>query len=102
MAQGIPVICLAKSEYYKDKFLGLAEQFGDGCKVILLDDADFRNKMAQAIENAWSSAERVRPVLLDAARRQIETGKSCYARLRDVVGSKGSTAVPEPFRGGAL
>jgi len=102
LAQGIPAVCLAKSEYYKDKFLGLAEQFGDGCEVILLNDADFRNKMAQAIENAWSSAERVRPGLLDAALRQIETGKSCYARLRDVVESKGSTAAPEPFRGGAL
>ncbi|HEY9299757.1 MAG TPA: polysaccharide pyruvyl transferase family protein, partial [Phormidium sp.] len=41
LSQGIPVIGLAKSKYYVDKFSGLSDQFPGGCKVILLADPEF-------------------------------------------------------------
>ena len=36
LSMGVPAIGLAASRYYEDKFLGLAEQFGPGCDVVLL------------------------------------------------------------------
>lgn len=41
LSQGISVVGLAKSAYYRDKFLGLADQFGTGCHVVDLGHHDF-------------------------------------------------------------
>jgi len=38
LAKGIPAIGLVKSDEYRIKFAGLADEFGQGCKVIDLDD----------------------------------------------------------------
>jgi colanic acid/amylovoran biosynthesis protein len=84
LAQGIPVVGLAKSAYYVDKFLGLAAQFGAGCQVVFLDDGQVRSKLSDAIDLAWNSAERVRPHLLEAAKRQIESGWDAYRRVHEL------------------
>ena len=39
LAQGVPSICVAQSQYYVDKFVGLADQFGEGCRVIQLQES---------------------------------------------------------------
>jgi colanic acid/amylovoran biosynthesis protein len=85
LAQGIPVVALANSKYYTYKFLGLADQFGVGCHVLLLDDKQFREKFMIEIDKAWHSAEQVRPQLLLAAAKQIEMGYSAYQRLYELV-----------------
>jgi polysaccharide pyruvyl transferase WcaK-like protein len=87
LAQGIPAVGLAKSDYYVDKFLGLAEQFGTGCEVVILKDAQFSGKLVIAIEKAWKSAEQVRPRLLEAAARQVELGHAAYQRVRELIHS---------------
>ncbi|MBD1889613.1 polysaccharide pyruvyl transferase family protein [Coleofasciculus sp. FACHB-SPT9] len=87
LAQGIPVIGLAKSQYYKDKFLGLADQFGAGCDVILLEDERLRDKLMSAIDNAWRLSETIRPQLLESAKRQIELGHDAYRRVYNLVES---------------
>ncbi len=94
LAQGVPVVGLANSDYYIDKFRGLAHQFGCGCEVLLLDDRGLRDKLAGSIANAWGSAEDVRPKLLAAAKRQIGLGQAIYRRvyeLVEVVGTCGKT-----------
>ncbi len=95
LAQGIPAIGLAKSTYYLDKFLGLAEQFGAGCQVIRLDDERLGGKLVQAIGEAWRSAEGVRPRLLEAAARQIERGWAAYRHLHEIVARSRAGAVGE-------
>jgi polysaccharide pyruvyl transferase WcaK-like protein len=85
LAQGIPVVSLAKSQYYIDKFQGLADQFGVGCDVILLGDKEFAQKLASSIYQLWESAEILRPQLLEAARQQIELGQTAYKRLYEIV-----------------
>lgn len=85
LAQGIPAVCLAKSDYYIDKFLGLAHQFGAGCKVILLQDDHFQESLTAAIESLWESAELVRPKLLEAAEQQIELSHKAYERIYELV-----------------
>jgi colanic acid/amylovoran biosynthesis protein len=88
LSQGIPVIGLAKSKYYIDKFFGLAAQFGTGCQIIFLDDGQLGKKLSDAIDFAWGAAEQVRLPLLEAAKRQIVAGWDAYRRVREVVASR--------------
>lgn len=85
MAQGIPAVGLAASEYYVDKFLGLADMFEAGCEVLRLDDPEFAPRLEGAIARAWEQAESVRPLLLDAAVRQIAAAVEAYDRCGELV-----------------
>lgn len=87
LAQGIPAVCLASSEYYATKFLGLRDQFGEGCEVVFLDRPQAVEKLAEAIDKAWQSAEQVRWHLQEAALRQIQLSAGAYERVRDLLGA---------------
>jgi colanic acid/amylovoran biosynthesis protein len=88
LAQGIPVVCLAKSPYYVAKFLGLEDQFGPGCETVFLNDPDVFEKLSAAIERSWESAEIVRSSLQKAALRQIELSRNAYEQVRDLFNSQ--------------
>ncbi len=88
LAQGIPVVALAKSQYYIEKFQGLADQFGTGCEVILLSDREFSQKLVTSINVLWETSENLRPQLLEAAQRQIDLGQIAYKRLYQIVQNK--------------
>lgn len=85
LSQGIPVVGLAKSAYYQDKFLGLAAQFGEGCWVVSLDSPDLASTLREAIRAAWVGAEALRPRLLKAAEDQIARGRAAYEEFFDIV-----------------
>ncbi|MCS6926703.1 MAG: polysaccharide pyruvyl transferase family protein, partial [Candidatus Binatia bacterium] len=89
LAMGIPAVCLANSSYYRDKFLGLAHQFGEGCRVIFLDDADFPTKLTSEIDWAWRRACVLRPELLAAAERQVALSHAAYQRIYELIMSRG-------------
>ncbi|MBD2260571.1 polysaccharide pyruvyl transferase family protein [Pseudanabaena sp. FACHB-2040] len=84
LSQGIPVLGLAKSKYYIDKFSGLAEQFPGGCEVILLSDQEFKETLELKMNNLWENAEKLRPQLLASAQEQIELGHLAYKRIYDL------------------
>ena len=86
LAQGVPVVAVARSEYYRDKFAGLAHQFGPGCAVILADDPQFAARLGAAIDRAWDEAEQLRPRLLRAAELQIQASRAAYERLPVLIG----------------
>ena len=85
LSQGIPVVGLASSRYYVDKFFGLADQFGIGCDVVLLNKERLCDTLSEKIEAAWKSAHQVRPRLLDAAVRQIKSSRDAYNRFYEIV-----------------
>jgi polysaccharide pyruvyl transferase WcaK-like protein len=85
LAQGIPTVGLANSDYYFAKFFGLADQFGTGCEVISLSDAQLPKKLALAIDRAWESAESIKPQLLKAAAQQVELSRAAYQRIYEMV-----------------
>lgn len=85
LSQGIPAITLYKTAYYKNKFLGLASQFGCGCEVISLDDNHFARKLTESIEYAWKTAEILKPRLLAAAEYQILSAKEAYKQLYKII-----------------
>jgi colanic acid/amylovoran biosynthesis protein len=86
LAQGIPVVALARSRYYVDKMTGLAHQFGLGCEIVRLDEAELPARLVAAIDRAWADADRVRAPLLEQAADQIKRGRAAYQRLRDTIG----------------
>jgi polysaccharide pyruvyl transferase WcaK-like protein len=85
LSQGIPVVGLANSQYYKDKFLGLADQFGVGCEVVFLDDEQLQEKLIASINKTWDLSEELRPQLLESARQQIELGQAAYRQIVKLV-----------------
>lgn len=82
LAQGVPAICLGQSEYYLQKFRGLADGFGAGCQVVRLDEPELWTRLREAIDGAWEQADSLRRPLLEAAERQIASARSAYATLR--------------------
>jgi colanic acid/amylovoran biosynthesis protein len=89
LGQGIPVIALAKSVEYYNKLAGLTAEFGqEGCQVIDLKEKNLQEKLAEAIDFAWLSAEELRPQLLQQAKRQIELGHAAYQKIFDLVKTK--------------
>jgi polysaccharide pyruvyl transferase WcaK-like protein len=89
LAQGIPVICLSGSPYYSAKFDGLKELFPVGCRIVSLKAQDFREELALAMEEAWTSADFVRKQIQDSAACQAAMSRKAYQTLKNLV-------TPEP------
>jgi polysaccharide pyruvyl transferase WcaK-like protein len=81
LAQGISAVCVLRSGYYSDKFMGLADMFGKGCYVLCADDPNFARILEQTMEQAWQSAEANRPALLASARAQRQASRHAYEEL---------------------
>jgi polysaccharide pyruvyl transferase WcaK-like protein len=78
LSSGIPVVGLVRSRYYEDKFLGLADMFGEGCEVVRLGEPDVKTRLDEAITRAWSSADQARSHLIAAADRQLADSRSAW------------------------
>jgi colanic acid/amylovoran biosynthesis protein len=85
LAQGVPSIGLAKTNYYKNKLRGVSAMFGNQCEVLSLDDRQLEEKLAEAITQAWYDAERLRPSLLEFAGSQIKMGRQAYSQIATLV-----------------
>ncbi len=84
LAQGIPVVGLARSAYFASKFLGLEDLFGEGCQTVLLDEPGLPQRLDRAIERAWQNADKLREPLQAEALRQIELTRRSYERIKDL------------------
>jgi len=87
LAQGIPAICVFNTEYYGNKFRGLADQFGDGCEVINKSSANFESQLLKSIGTAWNRSEELRAPLRREAARQVATQRVAYDRLSSIIDS---------------
>jgi colanic acid/amylovoran biosynthesis protein len=85
LGYGLPVVCLAQSAYYRDKFLGLGDQFKGGCETVILSVPDVAGAIDAAILRAWTSAEKLRPGLLAAAAQQVAASRAAYQRVAALV-----------------
>lgn len=85
LSQGIPTVTLVNSEYYADKFLGLADQFGLGCSVVFLSDKLLEQTLIEQINQLWHTAATLRSELLNAAVRQVEAGHSAYQQVYKLI-----------------
>jgi colanic acid/amylovoran biosynthesis protein len=78
LGQGIPAVCLVGSDYYRNKFIGLASQFSSGCLVVETNSEDFEKNAADSVISLWRTAEALRPQLLESAKVQVELSRSHY------------------------
>lgn len=85
LAQGIPAVCLAPNPFYAQKFVGLADLFGDGCTVVERGADGTLSEVAEAVATGWETAADYREELLESARRQVERGRLAYASILDLV-----------------
>jgi colanic acid/amylovoran biosynthesis protein len=81
LAQGVPAVGLAKTEYYVQKFRGLTHMFGRGCQVVALDGPEPLQRLQATLADLWASAPALRPGLLNAAEQQAASGQAAYRRL---------------------
>ena len=88
LAQGIPVVGIARSIEYFDKLSELSDEFHTGIQVLDLNDMQLASKLSRAIEDAWGSAEEIRPSILRDAIWQIGSQHLAYRRLCDSVNQK--------------
>jgi colanic acid/amylovoran biosynthesis protein len=85
LAQGVPVAAIARSGYYRAKFLGLADQFGHGCDLICLDDEQLEDKLTATIRRLWMFSDEYNPGLRKKAQRQIDASHTVYQRLYELI-----------------
>jgi polysaccharide pyruvyl transferase WcaK-like protein len=85
LSQGIPVVGLSTSQYYDDKFEGLAAMFGTGLELVRLDEHGLQPRLQDAIDRSWVDAPALRPVLLDAAIRQVEASRAAFERAAGLI-----------------
>jgi colanic acid/amylovoran biosynthesis protein len=85
LGQGIPVVCLANSEYYVAKFQGLADLYETGCTTIQLDQPDAGERLAHALGRTWNAADTLRAPLLLSAARQVNQSREAYQKIRELL-----------------
>lgn len=85
LSQGIPVVGMSTSQYYDDKFNGLAAMFGDGLDLVRLDGANVEDRLSRSVEQMWDRAPGLRAPLLDAAERQVLASRAAFDRIVGVV-----------------
>jgi len=78
LSQGISVIGIAASDYYRHKFEGLADQFGVGCLIVDRENIAFLANLKSAIYSSWDDADNIRQTLLKKAQQQISLSESAY------------------------
>lgn len=81
LSRGLQVIGLVKSQYYIDKFNGLADQFKNGVHIVDLSTPDFAEVLSAAIDKAWEETPTYRDSLLHQADQQMQLSKKGYQFL---------------------
>ncbi|MGZ8411866.1 MAG: polysaccharide pyruvyl transferase family protein, partial [Gemmatirosa sp.] len=87
LSQGVPTVCLSGSPYYDAKFVGLAELFGAGCRMVRVQEGT--TAIRSAVDTLWRDADQLRPRLRDAALSQIVCGRATAARLASLLPNGG-------------
>lgn len=88
LSQGIPIIGLVNSDYYKSKFLGLSKQFQIDFDVLSFEDEDFISKLLISIERNWELIFSVKDSLREAAKKQIELSSYAYKKAYEIISKK--------------
>ncbi|WP_433755133.1 polysaccharide pyruvyl transferase family protein [Nocardia sp. CA-135398] len=98
LSQGIPAVGITASEYYDDKFHGLAQMFGTGLRVVHLNDPELEQELTVALDELWDDAPALRDPLQQRAVEQIDAGRSGLARVFGLV--ENGPVRPVPRAGG--
>jgi colanic acid/amylovoran biosynthesis protein len=81
LAQGIPVIALAASDYYLAKFEGLKEQFKVGCEIINLVSDQFPEQLEQTVKSSLKIPRQSKDQLVKAAKMQTKFSQAAWRKF---------------------
>lgn len=85
LGQGIPALCYFRTEYYRRKFLGLAELFSGGCRLLDLSRPVDADEVIRLIEQLCGRDDELQRFLLRAGQEQVESARRVYERLPKLV-----------------
>jgi polysaccharide pyruvyl transferase WcaK-like protein len=85
LAQGVPAVGIAASDYYRGKLGGAGRQFGYEMALLDPEDPDFEERLDEAVTAAWNTDADRREELLRSAADQVRTGRAAYERLAELV-----------------
>jgi len=78
LSQGVSVVAIVSSDYYRQKFEGLQSQFGVGCTIVDRNSSAFHADLEAAIYKSYNAAESVRVTLLNKAEEQAMLSELSY------------------------
>jgi polysaccharide pyruvyl transferase WcaK-like protein len=85
LAQGISIVGLYNSDYYRDKFLGLEALFEVGVSPVNLAEPKWAAELGKQLDDVWESAPLLRSRLIAVVDKQIELGCRAYDHVRELV-----------------
>jgi colanic acid/amylovoran biosynthesis protein len=85
LANGISIVGIYNSDYYRDKFLGLEAIFEVGVFAVNLAEPEWAARLSKGLDGLWESAPLLRPRLIAAADKQIQLGYQAYDHVRKLV-----------------
>ena len=88
LSQGVSVIAVVGSDYYRQKFEGLNGQFTVGCQIVDQESSFFEESLKKAIHHSWTSADITRPALLKKAAEQISLSEQAYNKFFETVAKR--------------
>jgi polysaccharide pyruvyl transferase WcaK-like protein len=84
LSMGVSVVAVAATDYYRQKFAGLKEQFGGLLEILSFDASTgfpiFAESLAKLVEDAWGTAPDRQAALIQKAEAQIATGQAFRKR----------------------
>lgn len=81
LAQGIPVVAIVGSDYYRAKFQGLANQFEIGCKIVSIDSVNLIESLQNSIVKTLAFPEKETTKLIEKAKEQVELSRTAWKRF---------------------
>ncbi len=88
LAQGIPVVGIYRSPYYRDKFLGLAHMFGPGVVPINLAEEDWTSSLESKVFALQQVAPDLRQELHGIADELLRTGRETFRQITAIVNKR--------------
>jgi colanic acid/amylovoran biosynthesis protein len=81
LGQGIPVVAIAGSDYYRRKFEGLADLFPRGCRLVDAAGGEFEEDLADALRRSWADGPGLAAGLRAEAERQVASAEAAFDRI---------------------
>ena len=85
LAQGIPVVGLYRSAYYRDKFYGLADSFGASVIPVEVGPAGWEETLNNTIDRLWIDAPILRQPLQSSADAMLTSGRNAFQTIAEMI-----------------
>ena len=92
LAMGVPAIGIVQSDYYRQKFDGLADLFGAGCMVVEASPLNAARVIEAQFDRLWEQAPILRDSLIAAAADQVKKGRQAYEFLLSLCAASQNTS----------